>query len=134
MIPDDLDMVTASYHRCMHSGGFVDTFYERFLASSPEVASKFRHTDFEHQKLMLRESLLMMIMFSQGLSHVREEIEQLAVRHDRDHVDIPPPMYDLWINALCHAVEQHDPKFTAEVEQDWRIAMQPGIDLMKSHY
>ncbi|QDV86198.1 globin [Planctomycetes bacterium TBK1r] len=134
MIPDNLDPVTASYHRCMHGGEFVDSFYETFMASSPEVASKFRHTDFPHQKLMLRESLLVMIMFSQGQSRVREEVEQLAVRHDRDHLDIPPPMYELWIDALCSAVEQHDPKFTPEVEQQWRDAMQPGIDLMKSHY
>ncbi len=134
MIPDDLDPVTASYHRCMHGSGFVDTFYDIFLASSPEVEFKFRHTDFTHQKLVLRESLLIMILFSQGQTSVREEIEQLAVRHDRDHVDIPPRLYELWLNSLCSAVKQHDPKFTPDVEQCWRDAMQPGIDLIKSHY
>ena len=46
MLPEDIDAVTASYHRCMHGEGFVDTFYERFLAKSPEVAIKFQHTDF----------------------------------------------------------------------------------------
>ena len=45
MFPD-LDAVTASYHRCRDSAGFVDTFYAHFLAKSREVADKFRGTDF----------------------------------------------------------------------------------------
>jgi hypothetical protein len=43
MFPD-LDPVTASYHRCRASVGFIDTFYAHFLAKSREVADKFRRT------------------------------------------------------------------------------------------
>ncbi len=134
MIPDDLDPVTASYHRCMHGDGFMDTFYDTFLAGSPAVQEKFRNTDFARQKLMLRESLLLMIMYSLGQTQVREELIQLAKRHDRHHVDIPPAMYEMWLNALCIAVGKHDPEFTADIEQKWKTAMQPGIDLMISYY
>lgn len=134
MIPDDLDPVTASYHRCMHGEGFMDTFYDKFLEGSPEIQEKFRDTDFAHQKLMLRESLLLMIMYSLGQDSVRGELEQLAKRHDRNHVDIPPFMYEVWINALCFAVSKHDPKFTPEMERLWRAAMRPGIELMISFY
>ncbi|WP_153556004.1 globin [Roseimaritima sediminicola] len=134
MIPDDIDPVTASYHRCMHGDGFLDTFYNGFLSSSPAVRDKFAHTDFAHQKLALRESLLMMIMLSLGNEGVRGELRKLARRHDRKHVDVAPPLYALWLDALCQAVREHDPEYTAETEQQWRAAMQPGIDLLVAAY
>ena len=96
MFPEDVDAVIASYHRCMHGDGFVDTFYELFLAKDPEVAAKFRHTDFAHQKLMLRQSLLMMLMYNHNPDDVRDDMQRLAERHSRRGVDIPPHMYDLW--------------------------------------
>ena len=134
MLPEDIDAVTASYHRCMHGGRFVDTFYELFLAKSPEVANKFKHTDFVHQKLMLRESLLMMLMFNHKRADVQDDMEKLARRHSRSGVDIPPHMYELWLDALCEAVQKHDPEFTAEVTELWRSAMKPGIELIISRY
>ncbi|QEG43624.1 globin [Roseimaritima ulvae] len=134
MIPDDLDPVTASYHRCMYGEGFLDTFYDTFLDGAPDIQEKFRNTDFTHQKLMLRESLLLMIMYSLGQTQVRDELVQLAKRHDRNHVDIPPTMYERWLESLCVAVGKHDPEFSPEMEQQWRAAMQPGIDLMVSYY
>jgi hemoglobin-like flavoprotein len=134
MLPDDVDAVTASYHRCMHGGEFVDTFYDLFLAKSPEVADKFRHTDFVHQKLMLRESLLMMLMYNHKQADVQHDMERLATRHSRNGVDIPPHLYDLWLDALCEAVARHDAEFTSEVTELWRTAMKPGIDLIISKY
>jgi hypothetical protein len=41
MFPN-LDAVTASYYRCRSNEGFIDTFYEHFLAKSQEVSEKFR--------------------------------------------------------------------------------------------
>ncbi len=134
MLPEDLDAVTASYHRCMHGEGFVDTFYELFLAKSSEVADKFRHTDFVHQKLMLRESLLMMLMFNHKRADVQDDMERLARRHSRSEVDIPPHLYEWWLDALCEAVQRHDPEFTDEVPGLWRSAMKPGIELIVSKY
>ena len=61
------DEVTASYHRCREDDRFIDTFYDIFLSKSPEIAKKFEHTDFRHQKLMLRESLLEMLFLEQGI-------------------------------------------------------------------
>ena len=86
----ELDAVTASYHRCRSSAGFFDTFYDRFLAKSPAVAEKFRNTDFKHQKQMLRESLVWMLSFNLGSGGAHAELEQLAERHSRREVDIPP--------------------------------------------
>lgn len=123
-----LDEVTASYHRCRADESFIDTFYDVFLAKSPEIAKKFVHTDFKHQKLMLRESLLEMLCLEQGLDGSREEIELLGRRHN--DLQITAEMYTMWMDSLCEAVEKHDPQCTKELTQKWRVAMQPGIDLM----
>ncbi len=122
MLPADLDTVTRSYHRCMSSDGFLDTFYDRFLASSAEIAEKFRGTDFAHQKLMLRESLLLMVMFNKAPDVVNSEMEKLAERHSRRGADIPAPMYTLWLDALCEAIEIHDPECTPAIAANWRAA------------
>ncbi len=129
-----LDEVTASYHRCRASEGFFDTFYDRFLAKSPEVAEKFRHTDFKHQKLMLRESLISMLLFNLGSASARQDLDKLAERHSRRQVDIPPRLYDLWLDSLCETVELHDPEFKPELAAEWRTAMRAGIDLLVSKY
>jgi len=134
MLPDDIDAVTASYHRCMSSERVMDTFYDQFLAKSPVVAEKFRHTDFAHQKLMLRQSLLMMVLFNHQPEDVREDLERLGERHSRRGVDIPPHLYDLWLDALCETVELHDPEFEPRILDLWREAMRPGIELLVSKY
>ena len=130
----DLDEVTASYHRCRVSEGFIDTFYDLFLSTSNEIADKFRNTDFKHQKLMLRESLLMMLLFNLDADATREELERLAERHSRSGADVPPSMYQLWLDSLCEAVQIHDPEYQPHLDDMWRNAMQPGIELIQSHY
>ena len=123
------DQVVASYHRARGSGAMFDTFYRLFLGKSPEIPSMFTHTDFAHQKLMLRESLLEMLMFSQTGSG-RDEINRLAERHRSLHVQ--PRHYELWLDALCEALAEHDPLFTVELEQMWRDALRNGITLMSA--
>ena len=130
----DLDSVTASYCRCRSSEGFVDTFYEHFLAKSQEVSDRFRGTDFARQRRVLRESLLAMLLFNRGSQLARDELERLGLRHGRCGLDISPRLYDLWLDALCEAVEQHDPEYTTDLKDQWKQAMRPGIDLMVALY
>ena len=133
MLPD-LDAVTARYQRCRASDGFIETFYAHFLKTSRDVVDKFRGTDFARQKLMLRESLLAMLLFNLGSGDARAELKRLAERHSRRGVDIPPNLYELWLDALREAVEEHDPKFTAQLGERWRDAMCAGIELHVSRY
>ena len=125
-----LDEVIESYHRCREDARFFDTFYDIFLLKSPEIAKKFEHTDFAHQKLMLRESLLEMLCLEQGMEGAREEVESLGHRHK--DLQITSEMYAMWLDSLCEAVEKHDPQCTPLLAKKWRDAMQPGIELMNS--
>jgi len=130
MSNDRLDEVTASYHRCRHDKAFVDTFYDLFLAKSPEIAEKFANTDFSVQKRMLRESLLTLLTYNLGIEGAREDVIGLGKRHHK--LGIRPELYDMWLDTLCEAIRKHDPQYTPELEKLWRKAMQAPIDLMLS--
>jgi hemoglobin-like flavoprotein len=106
-----------------------DTFYELFLRKSPDIPPMFARTDFPHQKLMLRESILEMLVFAHT-GRGREEIERLAERHRQ--LNVKPGHYELWLDALCEAVARHDPKFSSALGALWRTAMRQGIDLMSA--
>jgi hemoglobin-like flavoprotein len=123
----EIDPVIASYHRARESGQLFDTFYKLFLGKSPEIPPMFARTDFAHQKLMVRESVLEMLQYAvsgSGLEYVRK----LGDRHRELHVE--PKHYELWLDALCEALAKHDPQYDADSERRWRAAMQKGIDLM----
>ena len=123
-----LEQVIASYHRARRSNELFDTFYDLFLRKAPEIPPMFFRTDFSHQKLMLRQSLLEMMIFAQ-IKTGRDEIDRLAERHRQ--LNVKPHHYDLWLDALCESLAQHDPQFSPELERMWRDAMQPGIEIMR---
>jgi hemoglobin-like flavoprotein len=124
--------VMESYNRCRYIGGFLDTFYELFLAKSPEIPPMFAKTDFTSQKLMLRQALLEMICFERDIPGVHEEIRRLGKRHQE--LGCTPEAYEMWVDALCEAVEIHDPKYTADLGQCWRRVANKTIQEMLSAY
>lgn len=130
----DFKEVIASYHRGRASGQLFDTFYDILLAKSPQIRSKFAQTDFPRQKRLLKSSLLAMLSLQQGISSAEEEIDRIAVRHGRQDLDIHPGLYDLWLDALCEALAEHDPLFQPELESKWRRLMRVGIERMIEHY
>ena len=121
------EQVIASYHRARESSGFFDTFYRIFLEKSPEIPPMFARTDFPHQKRMLRESILEMLLFAQtGIG--RAELERLAARHRQ--LNVTNTHYELWLDALCEALAKHDPDFGKTLAPMWRKVLRPGIKVM----
>ena len=111
---------------------FFNRFYEKFTVASPEVNEKFASTDFTRQVKMLRRSMFHMV----GLYETRSEnwyLLEIAESHSKRDYDIKPGLFDLWLEALIETVREMDPKFCDDVELAWRVAMTPGIILMK-HY
>ena len=83
---------------------------------------------------MLKGSLHVMLMLAGGKMQDQSGLQNLAKIHDRDHRNIPPPYYDLWLESIIWAVERSDPEFDDNLDQAWRAAMQPGIEFMRSKY
>ncbi len=130
------DVFNASLRRCLESEDFLKRFYELFLNSSPEIKEKFRDTDFERQRRVLRDSFLVMEMVSESSpdSPAWASLRKLAVAHDRQHRDIRPELYDIWLESLSEAVSEIDPDYSSEIEKAWRKTMQTGINQMQAAY
>ncbi|MFP4137950.1 MAG: globin [Halomonas sp.] len=112
---------------------FFEAFYERFVAASPEVARKFRHSDMARQRAMLKKAFYRLLAFYVS-SHADHYLQQVAVSHSRAHLDIPPSLYDLWLETLIDTVRTFDEQFDDEVALAWRLVMTPGIVYMTFHY
>jgi hemoglobin-like flavoprotein len=134
METQQLTTFSGSLSRCLADPGFLTRFYELFVGSSPEVAEKFKHTDFDKQKRALSSSLYVMVMAMEGGAPALAYLERIAEQHGRNDLDIRPELYDSWLNCLIQAVREHDPQFTEELERLWRETMQVGIGFIRERY
>jgi hemoglobin-like flavoprotein len=112
---------------------FVSRFYEIFLEQSPDIAARFADTDMSRQKEMLAQSLHEMVDFSTSRV-ASERLRRVALRHSRGHRDVPPALYEIWLDSLIATVRELDPLFTTEIELAWRVILAPGIAYMKFSY
>lgn len=127
----DSDLLHHSYKRCLKRPGFLERFYEIFVGSSEEVAAKFAHTDFRKQVRVLKLSLYMLM--SSSITPL-PELTRIAEAHSKRQLDIPPELYDLWLDCLLQAVREFDPKWNQEIDAAWRQVLTTGIQFMKSRY
>ena len=123
-----------SLARCLAKHGFLDRFYELFLASSEEVREKFRDTDFARQKKMLADSLSLMTRMSGAPVDELEELDRVARRHGRHDLDIGFELYDLWLESLMQTVREFDGHFDRDVDRAWRNVLAEGIRFMQSRH
>jgi len=126
----------ASLKRCLAAPGFLESFYERFVGSSAEVREKFRNTDMKRQARVLEDSLYVVANAAQGEENslARGALPALAVRHSRQGMDIPPRLFDLWIECLLETVRVHDPEFNPAVEAAWRDTATFAADYIRQRY
>ena len=132
---ETIEVFDRSLRRCNANPGFLDLFYETFLASSPKVREKFASTDFERQKRLLHASFYLILLASEDPENGPERyLGHLASRHSVHDLDIGAELYDLWLDSLLAVVEECDPDFDASVEDAWEKIMSIGIDYMIRRY
>lgn len=131
---DFVSTFRASYRRALGNGGynvdFIQHFYEVFLSSSEEVQALFRDTDMSAQKTMLHDSLEYMVDFFVA-RQTNPQIERIARIHGPACKNIPPYLYDLWVDCLVESVRKFDPQFSKSTEIAWRLVLSPGVAYMK---
>lgn len=120
--------VQQSYGRLMRQGTFFERFYEIFIASSREVASKLKDTDLEKQSALLEQAISMALLFSQNNVVSKHTMDRLRESHNRHNLDISPRLYSLWLDSLIKAAAEQDPEFTPKLEEQWRKMMHVAID------
>ena len=131
---DTLHVFNASLDRCVSQPEFLDRFYENLLATSDEIAEKFRHTEFTRQKAALKRALYVLLFAHEWDLQGDAYLRGLAQRHSRHDLDIRPELYDLWLDSLLKTVREFDPSFDETIAAAWRTMLGPGIEFMKSAY
>lgn len=112
---------------------FFEAFYDAFIAASPEVAEKFRNTDMERQRTMLRKSFYHLLSFYAS-NDADYYLHRVAISHNHRHYNIRPHLYDLWLETLIATLWRFDVRCDEATELAWRLIMAPGIVYMKFHY
>lgn len=123
-----------SLERCTQSSEFIPTFYDRFVASSPEVRRKFAHTDFAKQNKMLLRSLKLAAAATAGESEGLREITERAEPHDRHHLNIKAHRYELWRTALLETARRCDKQWDTVTEAAWKTILGHVIRRMIKFY
>ena len=126
------DLVMQSYGRCCASDGFFDSFYQNFLASSPQIRDRFANTDMPAQKLLLRQGILNLVMHARGLPDTK--LRALGCSHSRAAMDIRPELYVLWQQALLRTIGEHDRQCCSKTRSAWNEVLEKGIAVIKAGY
>jgi len=122
----ELEHFNESFTRCTSDPRFLERFYALFLASSDEVRHKFTQTDLPKQRRALQASFHMVLLAATSDPVGTAHFERLAVLHSQPHLDIPPHLYDLWLDCLVQAVQESDsqwPKVADTVIEAERVIM-----------
>ena len=131
----EIEIFNDSLARCLRGERFFRRFYELFLASSPEARAKFQATDFRKQRRMLQSSFYMLVEYvALGWPECQAYLERIASAHGKHGRDIPPHLYDLWLDCLLQTVRECDELYSSEVEGAWRFMMGAGITFLKLRY
>ncbi len=126
-----------SYERvkCIKKNGqsFFDAFYDNFCAASPEIAKHFRNSDMKKQKKMLEKSFYSLFIFY-ATNNANDYLRKIAEHHSKAAHNIPPDLYDVWLESLIKTVADYDPQFDLDIELSWRVVLSSGITYMKFKY
>ncbi len=120
--------VYQSFERCLRRSDFLRRFYTIFTGSHPDIADRFRETNWERQIFLLRHGISASILYASGGGLGQDELERLRKTHGPNGYAIPDWMYDYWLDALIQTLSETDPQWSIELEQRWRQAMGIAID------
>ncbi len=135
MNKDDLTKVKRSYSRCfIGDKNLIDGFYEVFLNSHPDIAEMFKNTNFKQQKLLLRQGINCMIMFTEGAFAGSFCLDEIKISHNRKHLNIHPRYYPHWKNSLITSLKKYDPQFDNELLTLWNQVIDKGVDYISGGY
>ena len=118
MVPKDVFL--KSLERCLATDRFMHLFYQHFINESEDVRNHFRNSDMDRQYRMLSRSLELCAEATTGNSDGLAELNELAKKHDRDHKNISPELYDIWLESIITTGKECDSEWTDDVESAWR--------------
>lgn len=130
----NLIAVRQSFRRCCQDTEFFDSFYHHLACADDEIGPMFAETDMLVQNSLLQEGISQMLGMAAGEASARERIEALGRIHDRNHRNIRPELYTVWMDSLLTAVRDSDPEYSAELATQWTSALKESLELMQAMY
>ena len=118
----------ASFARVVLNPGFLDHLYQSLLHSHPSVASVCANIDPEKQKNLLRSEIVAMLQYARGNKRSQHMLTQALKRHRVGGTQ--SNIYAYWVNSLVATLEKFDPKWSPDLEQQWRGSVARGIDFL----
>ena len=131
---EGLDTVKQSYGRACLNPNLIERFYTIFLESHPDIKPRFRNTDFTKQRQLLKTGVIIMLGHLEGKSVWTEHLNKIAEKHSKQHLNIPPALYQYWIDSLICAVKEYDAQWTPEIERSWKKVLRAGVDSITEYY
>lgn len=111
------DDLQPSYGRCLRNSGFITRFYQIFMASHPDIAGMFQHTDFSRQHPALRRGITAAITYAGGSALSKRMMTEMAQVHSRaGRAPVLPEFYPYWVDSLLRAIAEHDPEYDFGLE------------------
>jgi len=133
-IEEAIHRVHASLNRSLANSRFIEIFYEIFMATDADIRQMFAKTEFERQKKLLRKALLSAVTFAAGGEVARQRLALIRESHNRAHMNVHPEWYPLWVDSLVQAVARCDADYSPQLDQEWRLVLQPAVDFIRSGY
>ncbi|MBX3167809.1 MAG: hypothetical protein KF760_10375 [Candidatus Eremiobacteraeota bacterium] len=121
-----------SLSRCSATTAYLDTFYEVFLAKSPEIRAGFQGVDMGVQKQRLAARLPRLLELA-TCEPTSAEVLEAARLHSARHHGRGAQQTDLWLEALCETFRRHDPDFDASLEEQLRRQMSKVLAWLQPH-
>ena len=126
----EIRVINDSLRRCTANPRFHDSIYERFLARSCEARGNLHGTALGLQVDLLRDSL-QHIPFASGGNHAAcGELELIAHHQRQIEWNMPPMLYDEWLESVVDTVKCNDPYVDTTIEHAWRELLDWGITFL----
>jgi len=83
---------------------------------------------------MLLNSLRLAAGASAGVPDSLREIRERAVTHDRDHLNIKPELYEIWLESVIETARDFDDFWNESIEESWNTILGFVIQHMIKYY
>lgn len=131
---NEINQVKKSYQRCLLHPEVFEKFYENFFKTDKRIPELFRNTDFTLQRTAIKHGIEYMIMYAEGSRIADAKIDSLSTKHDRNHLNVQPELYNNWMEALIKTIQLYDSEFNSDLQNCWTRILSYSISRIKSKY
>ena len=125
---EQLNLVQRSYGRLLGHTDFFDRFYEIFMSSDPDVAPRFKNTDMERQKHLIRHGVNLVIMYAQGNPAGESGLERIRETHGpKGPLNVPARLFVRWEASFLKTVEAFTPEPPEGLMPAWKAVIRQGV-------